>query len=195
MLIGYNPNDSLYVIGAGIPSQEIVHWIKQEFDRAKVQYLSREQYNELPVNSQCVIGFVNAEYRKSLLDDVKCQQHRWLTYIHPTSTVENILAIGKGSIVEPNCTVMYEVVAGDFLWVAPHSMIGHATTLGNNVIVNPGTMIGGSAYIGNNVVIGQGSSIRDRLTIVDNVELCMGSVVTKDIVASGKYFGNRKTNV
>lgn len=194
MLIGYNPTDPLYVIGTGIPAQEIVLWIKQEYPAANIEAVSREQYDQLPSQSQCVIGFANTEYRKNLINHHLCKKQRWLTFVHPTSTVENIDAIGKGSMIEPNSTVMDAVCAGEFLWVTPHCMIGHGSKLGINVVINPGTIIGGSVNIGNNVSIGQSSSICDRLTIVNDVEICMGSVVTKNIVESGKYYGNRKTH-
>jgi len=192
MLINYDSSSPVYVIGTGIPAQEISSWIKQEYSDADVKNISHEEYEKLPEGCQCVIGFANPEYRKNLIYGSTCQKQRWLTFIHPTSLVENVDNIGVGSVVEPKSTVMYAVSIGNFAWITPHVMIGHGSKIGVNFIVNPGTIIGGSTIIGDNVLVGQFSSVKDRVTVGNDIEFTMNSVVTKDITEAGKYYGNKK---
>jgi len=194
MLIGYDSTQPIYVIGTGMPAQEIAAWIRQDYPTAQIHNLSPEQYESLPANSQCIVGFATFEYRKKLINHSTCSCHRWLTYIHPTSLVEDINCVGAGSLIGPGAIVMYSVSVGTFAWITPHVLLGHGTTVGNNVVISSGTIIGGSTVIGNNVFIGQSASIIDRITICDDVFIGMASVVTKSIVQPGNYIGNKKIN-
>jgi UDP-3-O-[3-hydroxymyristoyl] glucosamine N-acyltransferase len=192
MLIGCNLSNPVFVIGTGVPALEITHWIKQEYPGLQIQNIDHNQYKKLPNGSQCVIGFANPVHRKNLINDVEHLQHNWLTFIHPTSLVENIDNIGPGSMIEPGVIIMYAVSIGKYAWITPRVLICHNATIGNNVIINPGALIAGSTVIGDNVLIGQSSSIKDQLTITSNVEFCMNSVVTKNISEPGQYYGNRR---
>jgi acetyltransferase-like isoleucine patch superfamily enzyme len=74
--------------------------------------------------------------------------------------------------------------------ICSHVNIGHNCILGEDVFVGPGAKIAGSVTIGDRCNIWQGSLVRNGIKICSDVTIGMGSVVTKDILEPGVYFGS-----
>lgn len=68
--------------------------------------------------------------------------------------------------------------------------IGHNSVVGERTIIAPGSCIAGGTKIGNDCYIWQGVITRSNISICDNVVLGAGSLVLKDIVEPGIYFGS-----
>lgn len=68
--------------------------------------------------------------------------------------------------------------------------IGHSCFIDEDTFLAPGVRVAGATKIGKNCFIWQGAIIADCISICDNVTIGMGSVVTKDIVKPGIYYGN-----
>lgn len=114
--------------------------------------------------------------------------------------------IGINSFVGPFTEIQNNVVIGDFTKIQSHSFICEQVTIGNNCFIGHGVMFindkfsdgkpaggdkskWGKILIGDNVCIGSNSTILP-IQICDNVVIGAGSVVTKNILESGKYVGN-----
>ena len=68
--------------------------------------------------------------------------------------------------------------------------IGHNCIIGENTVMAGLNFICGSTVIGKNCWLGTGVLVRNGLSICDKVIIGIGSVVVKDIIESGIYFGN-----
>jgi UDP-3-O-[3-hydroxymyristoyl] glucosamine N-acyltransferase len=191
MLIDFDSTKLLYVFGKGVPALELSDWISNELP-VEIKHVDQNELNNLPANSQCIMGFSNREFRFKLFMDSAYKAHNWVSYIHPSSIVSATARIGKGVVIQPMADIGYNVVIGDFSWVTPYCLVSHGATLGNNVVLSPRTIIGGSTSIGNDVTIGMGSTICDKILIGNNIEFVMSSVVTKDITEPGRYYSNKK---
>lgn len=114
--------------------------------------------------------------------------------------------IGINSFVGPFTEIQNNVLIGDYTKIQSHSFICEQVAIGNNCFVGHGVMFindkfsdgkpaGGDkskwkkTLIGNNVCIGSNSTILP-VQICDDVVIGAGSVVTKNILESGKYAGN-----
>ena len=114
--------------------------------------------------------------------------------------------IGKNSFVGPFTEIQNNVLIGNCTKIQSHSFICEQVTIGNNCFVGHGVMFindkfsdgrpaGGDkskwkkTLIGDNVCIGSNSTILP-VRICDDVVIGAGSVVTKNILESGKYAGN-----
>ena len=192
MLINFDSNKPLYIVGTGTPAIELRVWIYDEYN-IKPQLIERQNLNTLPNDSQCIPGFANREFRLKLVTDTNCQNHNWVSYFHPSSLVISTAQLGHGTVIHPMTTVGHNAVVGNFGWFAPYCLIGHGDILGNNVVLGPGVIVGGSTNIGNNVSIGLGSKICNKISICSDTEFLMTSIVTNDIDDPGTYYGNRKT--
>lgn len=77
--------------------------------------------------------------------------------------ITNDISIGKGSLINLNCT------------------IGHDTIIGDFVEMSPGTHISGNCHIGNKCVFGTNSTVLPGVKIGNNSIIGAGAVVTKDL--------------
>jgi sugar O-acyltransferase (sialic acid O-acetyltransferase NeuD family) len=94
------------------------------------------------------------------------------TYVGVNSIINAQSQIGKGVIINTLTIIEHECEVQDFSHIAP------AAVLCGNVIVGKGTFIGANAVVRNNT------------SICSDVILGAGSVIVKDIVKAGIYFGN-----
>lgn len=114
--------------------------------------------------------------------------------------------IGANCFVGPFTEIQKSVKIGDRVKVQSHTFICELVTIGNDCFIGHGVMFvndkfsngkpaGGKkelwlkTIIGNNVSIGSNATILP-VTICDNVVIGAGSVVTKDIIKPGVYYGN-----
>ena len=191
MLINYNPDYTLYIVGTSIFAQELESWITNDIT-GKITSISPDEYFTLPDYSQCILGFQNIIYRKDFLLSGNRLARSWPIYIHPTAFVTDKNLINKGTVICPMAVVGYGVTIGCFGMVGIHSKLGHGDQLGDNVVISPGSNIGGTTIISNNVYFGQCSSVKDKITICSNTKFTMNSIITKSITSPGNYSGNKK---
>lgn len=110
----------------------------------------------------------------------------------------------KNVFIGPFVEVQSNVKIGSDTRIQSHTFICSEVEIGNNCFIGHGVMFVNDKFrnqklnstpsfektvIGNNVLIGSNSTILP-VTIVDDVVVGAGSVVTKDIIESGVYFGN-----
>ena len=77
--------------------------------------------------------------------------------------ITNSIEIGKGTLVNLNCTIGHDVIIGEF------------------VELTPGTSISGHCNIGDLTSLGTGAIVIPNITIGRNCIIGAGTVVTKDI--------------
>lgn len=188
MLIGFNSTKPLYILGDGPVAKELHWWISNE-GYTDINIVEPAQFFDIPTDSQCILGFLNQEYRQKWIAELG-NSHQWITYIHPFAYVPNFSLIGSGSCIGPNVTLGVGVTLGKFCYVGDLVHIGHSTTLGDNVFVAPCSLIAGASMIGNNVNIGLRCTIKDQVAIVANVQLAMNTNIRKNITRPGRYFSN-----
>jgi len=194
MILNYHDSQPIHIIGSGVVSQELQSWLQVDSINP-VLIVDPSQFEHLPLNSHCVLGFWNIDYRQKLLEHDRVQHYRWPTYIHPRACVDNVTQLGSGTVIYPMCQLGHAVEIGSFGLIGPMCNIGHGSVLGSNVVVSPGTVIGGSSRVGDHVLFGQHSSIKNKINIAGNIKFTMNSVVTRDITESGNYYGNKRANV
>ena len=188
MLLHYNKDKPIYIIGTGISAQELCYWIRDEADVVMVEH----DHSVFDSGSQCIIGFQTLEYRVKSLTKLQDANLTWPSYIHPNAFVSDLSRIGKGVIVHPMCYIGHLAEINNYSVICPCSSIGHNVKIGINNIISPSSTIGGSTVTGNNVYFGQRSSVKDQVKICSDVFFTMNSIVTTDIVDTGTYYGNRK---
>jgi len=105
------------------------------------------------------------------------------------------VVIGKQVYVGPN-TVLHRgrfprkpTIIHDYVQIGSLNNIGHHVEIGENTLITQGVCIGGSVVIGKNCFIGMNATILQHVKICDRVLIGAGSVVTRDIITPGKYFG------
>ena len=133
---------------------------------------------------------------------VKCGEN--VKVVEPCNLYD--CGLGDGVFVGPFVEIQSDVLVGKNTKIQSHSFICSLVTIGECCFIGHGVMFvndtfssGGPAngdktlwkktLIGNNVSIGSNATVLP-VTICSDVVIGAGAVVTKDIVASGRYAGN-----
>jgi len=191
MLLNFDSAKPVYLLGKGIAAQA---W-KQNLKSENIDPIEKsiEDIHTIPNGSQCFLGVLDIKLRTKLLSEIDVENYIWPTYVHPTAFVEDPSSLGQGVWIYSFSYISCLATVGDFSVITSYSNVGHNSEIGKNNVTAINTMIAGSVRTGQNVFFGIGSKIRDKIDIADNVVILMDSVVTKNIIESGTYYGNKKT--
>ena len=110
--------------------------------------------------------------------------------ISPNSYVSKHAVIGAGSIVLSACTVNANVKIGENSLINSGAIIEHGASIGHNCHISTGTVINGDCTVGENCFVASGVILRNGISIGNNILIGMGSVVTKNLIEPGTYYGN-----
>ncbi len=147
-----------------------------------------DEFRYVAPGSQCILGFLNCQYRKKFLQNFDVKQYRWPSYIHASSVVSPDVVIEPGVFIGPQCHISYMSKVGAFGHVAAQNLVGHDSWIGENTVLTPGVTVTGGNRIGNNVWFGARCIVRDQITIADDCEFAIGTVIRKSVTQSGKYY-------
>lgn len=98
--------------------------------------------------------------------------------------------IGKGNIIQGDCSVSCDVVFGNFNVLNGGIAFGHDAKVGSFNTFMPGTRISGEVQIGDENFFGLGSIVLQQIKIGNNVRLGAGSVMMTKPKDGNLYIGN-----
>lgn len=187
MLMHYDSSQPLYILGTGVPAQRLLYNIQKEYQN-QVYLVPDSDFTTIPKNSYCFFGFSNPEFRKHWINTLKLDDYQWVTYLHPTASVDDLSSIGKGCHIDAFSYLMWGTQCGEFTKICESVTVGHGTVLGSNVFIGPASTLGGSSKIGNHVYLGMRSVVKDKISIVDDCFFAMNTVIRKSVNKSGRYY-------
>lgn len=141
---------------------------------------------EYPASTKFVIGIGNNQIRKEISQKYDLE---YISLIHPSATVGNDIEIKEGSVIMAGAVINTASHIGKHCIINTGATVDHNSDIDDFVHISPGVHMGGNVRIGKNCWLGLGSSIKNGVTICDNVTVGVGSVVIKDIIEPGTYFG------
>lgn len=111
--------------------------------------------------------------------------------IHPKVVFNDMksLRMGKGNIIQANCSFSCDVIVGDFNVMNGSVVFGHDIIVGNYNSFMPAIRVSGEVKIGNSNFFGVGSIILQQITVKNNTTLAAGSVLMTKPKEGGLYIG------
>ena len=85
--------------------------------------------------------------------------------------------IGKGNIIQDNCSVTCDVVIGDYNVLNGSNAMGHDVVVGDFNVLMPGVRLSGEVRVGDSNLLGVDSVVLQRIKIGSHVTLGAGSVL------------------
>jgi len=180
------------IIGAGGMGNELKEYMKDN-GMENIHMVVEDNYckDEIPLSKVDINGnFIIAIGNPTVRMRISQNEFRFVKFISNRVFIGNECVIGDGCIIAPYSVLSYNIQLGKHCIVNMNCTIGHNCRIGNFVTISPGVNISGDVRIGNNVFIGTNAAIKEKVTICDNVYIGMGTIVIKDIIKPGKYFGN-----
>lgn len=143
-----------------------------------------------PLNLTIPIG--NPNVVKQIVSEITNPNITFPNLIHPSFKVadENAFEIGKGNIIQGDCSASCDVSFGDFNVFNGSVVFGHDAKVGNFNTFMPATRISGEVHIGDENFFGVGSIVLQQLKIGNNVRLGAGSVMMTKPKDGNLYIGN-----
>lgn len=139
-----------------------------------------------------VIAIGNPSIIKKIIDKVNNPYVSYPNIIHPNIVYSDIdtFNIGKGNIIQANCTMSCDVTIGDFNLLNGSVVLGHDVTIGSFNTIMPAVRVSGEVKIGDENFFGVGSIVLQQLKIGNKTRLSAGSVLVTKPKEGHLYIGN-----
>ena len=133
--------------------------------------------------------------------DPKVRKLIYESITNPNITFPNLIApsfkvldpetfkIGRGNIIQDNCSATCDVIIGDFNVFNGSDVMGHDDVIGDFNVLMPGVHLSGAVSIGDCNLLGVDSVVLQRIKIGNRVTLGAGSVLMTKPKDGHTYIG------
>lgn len=151
-----------------------------------------DDLNSVDKELYLIIAIGNPITLKTVVGKISNHNILFPNIIHPNIvyTDYETFKIGKGNIIQANCTMSCNVSIGDFNVLNGSVVLGHDVHIGSFNTLMPAVRVSGEVGIGEANFFGVGSIILQRIKIGNNVRLGAGSVLMKKPKDGVLYLGN-----
>lgn len=138
-----------------------------------------DKLNSIEEPMALAIAVGSPETRKQIFGRITNPLISFPNLIAPSFKVLDPLTfkIGRGNIIQDNCSATCDVTIGDFNVFNGSDVLGHDDVIGDFNVLMPGVHLSGGVRIGNRNLLGVDSVVLQKVTIGDDVTLGAGSVM------------------
>ncbi|RUA33502.1 MAG: acetyltransferase [Bacteroidetes bacterium] len=140
-----------------------------------------------PISVALAIG--NGKIRKKVVERITNPRVEFSKVISPYAIFNDIISIGKGSIICAGANLTTNINVGEFVVVNLNATIGHDCQLGNFSSVMPGANLAGEVKLNECAFVGSGANILNGVEMGKNTTLGAGGVLTKNLDAEKTAVG------
>ena len=142
------------------------------------------------VDNRFTIGIGNPVLRKKLTLEFEAMGGVFTSTISPLAQIGHYgNSIGEGSNIMTGTVITNDIKIGKGVLINLNCTVGHDSTIGDFTELSPGVHVSGNCKIGSYSNIGTNAPILPKVTIGENVIVGAGSVVTKDVPANTLVVG------
>lgn len=126
-----------------------------------------------------VMAIGSSEVVKKIIEKITNRNVEFPNLIHPNFLISDpeTFSIGKGNIIQGNCSATCNVTIGDFNIFNGSVVMGHDVNIGNYNTFMPAVRVSGEVKIGEYNFFGVGSIILQQIKIGNKIRLGAGSVL------------------
>jgi len=136
----------------------------------------------------CAVG--NGSLRKKIIEKMESRGAKFINLIHPTAEIaDSVIFNGCGIVVYPHTIITANTVIGKGCIINMNCTIAHDVVMGEYCTISPACNITGICTLGNNVFMGVGSHIIPSITLGDNIFVCAGSTIMTNFKKECKVIG------
>jgi sugar O-acyltransferase (sialic acid O-acetyltransferase NeuD family) len=128
--------------------------------------------------------------KESIILKTGVPQERFVTIMHPSSSVSRMAKIGVGTVIFQNVTITSNVKIGNHIIILPNAVISHDDIIHDYTCITGGVCISGGVKIGKSCYLGSNSTIIGNIEIGNYCLIGMGSVVHKSVPRNSVIVGN-----
>ncbi len=135
------------------------------------------------------IAVGDGRVRKDLVKRITNKNVDFAKLISPYAIINDVMDIGKGSIICAGANFTTNIQVDDFVVVNLNATIGHDCHLSNFSSIMPGANLAGNVTLHNAAFVGSGANVLNGLYVGDSAILGAGAVLTKNLEANKTAVG------
>lgn len=143
-------------------------------DVSKIEEFSGQDY-------ALVWGIAFPNIKMNLFNQYKHLHFDYPNFVAKSAWLSNGVALGKGCIIYPGCSINYETVIQDFVVMNMNCAIGHNCSIDSFTSLSPGVNLGGNTKVGRETELGIGCASLQGTSIGNNVKVGGQAMVTKTL--------------
>ena len=151
-----------------------------------------EEINAIDKEMALVIAVGDTTVVKFVVDSINNPKISYPNIIHPNLYMldKKKCIIGKGNIIQRNCSFSCDVEIGDFNVLNGSIVFGHDVKVGSFNSFMPAVRISGEVRIGDSNFFGISSIVLQQIKVGNNIRLGAGSVLMTKPKDGNLYLGN-----
>lgn len=148
-------------------------------------------YREGVTNAAIGIGnrLSDTSLKQKIINNVKSMGYKFPVIRGTNVIIHKGVTIGEGTILRDACIIQANCTIGNFVMIGDRAVISHDTKIGNFSQIVSGCVLGRGITIGNSVFFGFNAIVTNDLTIADGCTIGALSIVNKNCLIKGVYFG------
>ena len=156
----------------------------------KVNFIVKENELFQLKNSKFIIASGDSNLRYKSYRNLKKENVKFFTIVHPLAYVSQQTKISEGSIISPFTTVAPFAKIGPNCYLNHYSSIGHHSEIGHSCVISPFAKVNGNAKLGKRVLLGTTSSVLSGIKIGNDSKLSSNSVLRNNLKSNSLAHGN-----
>ena len=140
-----------------------------------------ERLNTWPNRISIAVSVGDGRVRKQLVDKITNSNVDFAKLISPYALLNDVMKIGKGSIICAGANFTTNIQVDDFVVVNLNATIGHDSHLSNFSSVMPGANLAGNVTLKEAAFVGSGANVLNGLYLGEASVLGAGAVLTKNL--------------
>jgi sugar O-acyltransferase (sialic acid O-acetyltransferase NeuD family) len=184
----------IHILGTGDLCGEFISF--SNFDLGDIKTYSKSQIyggdlkKNIDKNDKVFIAISDPAIRKRVFEYVLSLGLVPDTYIHSSVIMGLRTKVGIGCIIQPNAIISNDVLIKNAVFINCNTNIGHNVIIGDYCSLMVNISIGGHCHIEDGVLVGSGANVLPNIKVVSNTKIGIGSVVIRNVLKPGSYFGN-----
>lgn len=140
----------------------------------------------------------NVAFKQFVADQLTSYDLHWISIVGNNNLIFENVNIGINTFINNYNFMQSDASVGNHCTITTHSIIGHHTTVSDFCHVSAYSMINHTMLSKGSCVAIRSSFLGKKNAIISTAPYCnflAESTVTKDVVNSGTYFGNRRVSI
>ncbi len=161
------------IVSSGVVHQEKIEVILKASPEFHLDIKSVSNIDK----KQVIICIGDASVRYKILTELRNQEVKLGTFVHPSAYVAPTAKIGDGTIVCPFAFIGPFASVGSNCAINIGAVVGHDSVLGDSSVLSPGANVNGHAEVGKASFIGAGAIVSPKARLGAFGKLSAGSVL------------------